>query len=58
MGEERKYLAEDILDVLEKQIICEVFCSWEVFLKDCIIIVKIFLNIFNPYICNIISVFL
>ena len=31
MGEERKYLAEDILDILEKQIICEVFCSVEFF---------------------------
>lgn len=29
MGEERKYLAEDILDILEKQIICEAFCSVE-----------------------------
>ena len=34
MGEERQYLAEDILDVLEKQIICEVFCTVEVFLKE------------------------
>ena len=44
MGKERKYLAEDILDILEKQIICEVFCSVEFFFarRPCIITVNIF----------------
>ena len=33
MGEERKYLAEDILDILEKQIICEVFAQLNFFFE-------------------------